>query len=47
MTDRWTDGRTEAIAISPSPFFKKKRGDNKGRDQIVQLVLNFRRVLNI
>ena len=28
MTDRRTDGRTEAIAISPTLFFKK-RGDNK------------------
>ena len=28
MTDGRTDGRMEAIAISPS-LFKKKRGDNK------------------
>ena len=27
MTDGRTDGRTEAIAISPT-FFLKKRGDN-------------------
>ena len=27
-TDRWTDGRTEAIAISLT-LFLKKRGDNE------------------
>ena len=31
-TDRRTDGRTEAIAISPSLFFKKKRGDNNNNN---------------
>ena len=43
-----TEGRTGGRLQYPHRFFlKKKRGDNKGHDKIVQLVLNFKRVLNI